>query len=65
MTKKGIFLSSDTPVIELKNVKKSFGPVEVLKDINFAVRAGEVTALVGDNGADNPQNLALMLCIKI
>ena len=48
---KGIFLSTDTPVIELKNVKKSFGPVEVLKDINFAVRAGEVTALVGDNGA--------------
>ena len=51
MTKKGIFLSSDTPVIELKSVKKSFGPVEVLKDVNFSVRAGEVTALVGDNGA--------------
>ena len=51
LTKKGIFLSSDTPVIELKSVKKSFGPVEVLKDVNFSVRAGEVTALVGDNGA--------------
>ena len=44
-------MSSDTPVIELKSVKKSFGPVEVLKDVNFSVRAGEVTALVGDNGA--------------
>jgi D-xylose transport system ATP-binding protein len=51
LAKKGIFLSSDTPVIELKSVKKSFGPVEVLKDVNFSVRAGEVTALVGDNGA--------------
>ncbi len=40
-----------TPIIELKNVKKSFGPVEVLKDVNFTVRIGEVTALVGDNGA--------------
>jgi D-xylose transport system ATP-binding protein len=44
-------MSSQTPVIELKNVKKSFGPVEVLRDVNFTVRAGEVTALVGDNGA--------------
>ena len=44
-------MSNQTPVIELKNVKKSFGPVEVLKDVNFTVRAGEVTALVGDNGA--------------
>jgi D-xylose transport system ATP-binding protein len=44
-------MSNTTPVIELKNVKKSFGPVEVLKDVNFTVRAGEVTALVGDNGA--------------
>jgi D-xylose transport system ATP-binding protein len=51
LTKKENFLSSDTPVIELKSVKKSFGPVEVLKDVNFSVRAGEVTALVGDNGA--------------
>jgi D-xylose transport system ATP-binding protein len=44
-------MSNQTPVIELKNVKKSFGPVEVLRDVNFTVRAGEVTALVGDNGA--------------
>jgi len=44
-------LSSQTPVIELREVKKSFGPVEVLKGVNFSIRAGEVTALVGDNGA--------------
>jgi D-xylose transport system ATP-binding protein len=49
--KKETSLSSETPVIELKNVKKSFGPVDVLKDVNFSIRAGEVTALVGDNGA--------------
>ena len=44
-------MDKKTPIIELKNVKKSFGPVEVLKDVNFTVRIGEVTALVGDNGA--------------
>jgi D-xylose transport system ATP-binding protein len=41
----------DTPVIELSGVKKSFGPVEVLKGIDFKAYAGRVTALVGDNGA--------------
>ena len=39
------------PVIELRDVKKSFGPVEVLKGVNLKVYAGQVTALVGDNGA--------------
>ena len=37
--------------IELTGIRKSFGPVEVLKDVNFSANAGEVTALVGDNGA--------------
>jgi len=41
----------DAPVIELSGVKKSFGPVEVLKGIDFKAYAGRVTALVGDNGA--------------
>ncbi|RKT53423.1 ATP-binding cassette domain-containing protein [Saccharothrix australiensis] len=39
------------PILELRGVNKSFGPVHVLHDVDFAVRAGEVTALVGDNGA--------------
>lgn len=39
------------PIIELRNVTKSFGPVNVLKGVNFQVYAGRVTALVGDNGA--------------
>ncbi len=39
------------PIIELRDVTKSFGPVKVLKGINFAAHAGRVTALVGDNGA--------------
>jgi D-xylose transport system ATP-binding protein len=39
------------PILELRGVNKSFGPVHVLHDVDFAVRPGEVTALVGDNGA--------------
>ncbi len=39
------------PILELRGINKSFGPVQVLHDVNLVVRAGEVTALVGDNGA--------------
>ncbi len=39
------------PILELKNVNKSFGPIEVLNDISLQVKAGEVLCLLGDNGA--------------
>jgi D-xylose transport system ATP-binding protein len=42
---------ASTPILELRNINKSFGAVDVLKDVDFHVTAGEVTALVGDNGA--------------
>ena len=41
----------DVPIIELTNIVKSFGPVDVLKGVNLKAYAGKVTALVGDNGA--------------
>ncbi|WP_405375288.1 MULTISPECIES: ATP-binding cassette domain-containing protein [unclassified Microbacterium] len=39
------------PIIQLRRVTKSFGPVSVLKGVDLSVRPGQVTALVGDNGA--------------
>ena len=39
------------PTLELRDVSKSFGSVQALKDVDFEVRDGEVMALVGDNGA--------------
>ncbi len=39
------------PILALRGINKSFGPVHVLHDVDLVVRAGEVTALVGDNGA--------------
>ncbi len=38
-------------VLSLSGVSKSFPGVRALHDISFALRAGEVTALVGENGA--------------
>jgi D-xylose transport system ATP-binding protein len=39
------------PLLTLSKVNKSFGAVHVLRDVDFAVHPGRVTALVGDNGA--------------
>ena len=38
-------------LLELRNIHKSFGAVQVLKGVNFEVDTGEVVALCGDNGA--------------
>jgi len=40
-----------TPILEVRGLNKSFGPVHVLHDVDLTVHAGQVTALVGDNGA--------------
>ena len=42
---------SGTPVLQLRGIDKSFGPVHVLTAVDLTAAAGEVTALVGDNGA--------------
>ena len=42
---------SKPPILELRNVDKSFGPIDVLHDISLKVHAGEVLCLLGDNGA--------------
>ena len=44
-------MGTDVPLIQLTGIKKHFGPVDVLKGIDFAAYAGKVTALVGDNVA--------------
>ncbi|SFL48682.1 sugar ABC transporter ATP-binding protein [Halanaerobium salsuginis] len=38
-------------LVEMKNVSKSFGGVQALKNVNFSLRAGEVHVLLGENGA--------------
>jgi simple sugar transport system ATP-binding protein len=38
-------------LLDLVDVRKSFGPVEALRGVTFSVNAGEAVALLGDNGA--------------
>jgi D-xylose transport system ATP-binding protein len=50
-----------TPLLEVRGIDKSFGPVQVLQDVDLRVYPGEVTALVGDNGAGKS---TLVKCIS-
>jgi len=41
----------DGSLLTLRDIGKSFGPVQALSGVNLEIPAGQVTALVGDNGA--------------
>ncbi len=40
-----------TPAIEVTGIRKSYGHIEVLKDVSFSVAAREAFAIIGPNGA--------------
>src|SRR5688572_9034054 len=42
---------SRIPLLEARSVSKYFGAVVAIEDVSLAVRAGEITCLLGDNGA--------------
>jgi simple sugar transport system ATP-binding protein len=40
-----------TPIVEMRGISKSFGPVQALVGVNLRLMPGEVLGLVGDNSA--------------
>ena len=49
-------------VIEISHLKKSFGALEVLKDINFHVDRGEVVTIIGASGSGKS---TMLRCINL
>jgi simple sugar transport system ATP-binding protein len=43
--------NSNLPLLSMSNISKSFGEVDVLTNVDFAVGTNEIVGLVGDNGA--------------
>ncbi len=50
------------PVVEVNDLHKSFGPLEVLKGVSLTAREGEVVALIGSSGAGKS---TLLRCINM
>ena len=42
---------TEGPLLDLIDIRKSFGAIDALDGVTFSVRGGEVVALLGDNGA--------------
>jgi lipoprotein-releasing system ATP-binding protein len=47
-------------MIELKNIKKSYGNLPVLKDISFSINKAEIVSIVGASGAGKTTLLQIM-----
>ncbi|MBB3993570.1 polar amino acid transport system ATP-binding protein [Sulfitobacter undariae] len=44
-------MTKDTPVIEIRNLHKAYGSLEVLKGVNIAAPKGHVISLIGSSGS--------------
>ena len=49
-------------ILEVRHLSKSFGEHEVLKDIDFTVRTGDVTSIIGASGSGKS---TLLRCINL
>jgi putative lysine transport system ATP-binding protein len=52
-------------IIEIKHLQKCFGKNEVLKDIDFAVKKGEVVCIIGSSGSGKSTLLRCMNLLEI
>lgn len=52
---------SGTPILEFKDVTKSFGKIKALENVSFGVREGEFVFVVGPSGAGKTTLLRLIL----
>ena len=52
----------DNTILQVQHLSKSFGTHEVLKDIDFAVKKGDVTSIIGASGSGKS---TLLRCINL
>ena len=55
-------VAQNTPIIQIEHLGKTFGENVVLKDIDFIVKAGDVTCIIGPSGSGKS---TLLRCINL
>jgi len=54
---------AESPVIEVQDLRKSFGPTEAVRGVSFSVVEGEVFGLLGPNGAGKTTTIKMLLTL--
>ncbi len=54
-----------SPIIELKNVCKSFGDTEVLHNIDLSIQEGEVVVVIGPSGSGKSTLIRCINCLEL
>ena len=52
-------------ILEVKNIRKSFGSIEVLKDISFSMEEGQVISIIGSSGSGKTTLLRCLNFLEI
>ena len=47
-------------MIRAENLKKSFGPIEAVKNVSIEALNGQITALLGENGAGKTTTIRMI-----
>ena len=59
-TPKGTRIMNGRPIIDVRRVRKCFGPIEVLKEVSLRVAPSQVTCIIGPSGSGKS---TLLRCI--
>lgn len=55
---------SSKPIVEYRNVQKSYGDVEVLKGLNLSIYPGEKVALIGPSGSGKTTIIRMLMTLE-
>ena len=47
-------------MLEVRNIRKAYGPVVAVDDVSFSVGAGELVAVLGPNGAGKTTTVSII-----